>query len=93
MAAKKFSISTTQELFDALEELRDRRGQGRSDIIEMLLREHPMVDQEIARRRMEQGPPGSKKERSPEELRALARTARRQWAKRQASGEVAFLDR
>lgn len=93
MATEKFSVSTSSELFEALERLRRRRGQPRSDLVEMLLREHPLVRREIRAQRG-QGPRArGKKGRASEELRALARAARRQWDKREAAGEVALLDR
>lgn len=88
MPSEKFSISTSRELFEALEVLSERRGQSRSDLIEMLLREHPLVEREIRTQRR-----GRRRERSPEELDGLVRTARRQWEKRETAGEVAFLDR
>lgn len=93
MSTEKFSISTTGELFDALERLRDRRGEDRSSLVEMLLREHPMVRREIQRGRRRRDSTWTKKGRDVEEIRALARSARRQWEKREGSGEVAFLDR
>lgn len=88
---EKFSVSTSEELFEALEGLRERRGEDRSRLIETVLREHPMVRREIHRQRSSGLP--CKGERRSEEIEALARTARRQWALREDEGEVAFLDR
>ncbi len=93
MPSEKFSISTSRELFEALEGLAEARGQSRSDLIEMLLREHPMVEDEIRRRRGRPRQAAAKRGRSPEELAGLARAARRQWEKKEDAGEVAFLDR
>jgi hypothetical protein len=90
VAVERFSISTSEELFEALETLRQQRDQQRSDLVEMLLREHPMVRREIRRARREAR---TKRGRDPAELSALARSARRQWDKREAAGEVSFLDR
>jgi hypothetical protein len=89
--AEKFSVSTSAELYQALEELCQRRGQSRSQLIEKLLREHPMVRREVRRQRREQEPPPRR--RDPDELHALARAARRRWTRRAQAGEVAFLDR
>lgn len=93
MATEKFSISTSEELFEALESLREDRDQDRSSLVEMLLREHPMVEDEIRRKRHRRKRPRTTKRRDREELDALTRTARRQWAKREETDEVAFLDR
>lgn len=93
MAVQKFTISTTPELFEAIEALREARGQDRSALIEMLLREHPMVRKEIQRQRGQDTRPGRRRAGRRHELRALAGTARRQWEKRESAGEVAFLDR
>lgn len=93
MPVQKFTISTTPELFEAIEALREERGQERSALIEMLLREHPMVEDAIRRRRGQQARPGRRRPGRRDELRALASTARRQWEKRESAGEVAFLDR
>lgn len=91
MPSEKFSISTSPELFEALEALAERRDQDRSSLIEMLLREHPMVEAEVRRRR--QGPvPGLKKGRDLEEIWALARSARRNWRERTRSGKVRIVD-
>ncbi len=91
MGSEKFSISTSQELFEALEELCEARGEDRSSLIEMLLREHPMIQRQIRRRR--DLPSRRGQGRRFETVQALARTARRQWEKREDRGEVAFLDR
>lgn len=93
MGAEKFSISTTQELFEALERLREDRDQDRSSLVEMLLREHPMIEREIQRARRRDRPTDRERGRDPEEIEALARSAKRQWEKREEDGEVAFLDR
>lgn len=93
MSAEKFSVSTTSELFDALEALRERREEDRSSLIEILLREHPVVRREIRRQRRTETGPATKRGRDDEEVRGLARSARRQWEKREARGEVEFLDR
>lgn len=93
MSSEKFSISTSEELFDAIERLRASRGQGRSDLLEMLLREHPMIEREIQRQRQKAAAAETKRGRNPEEITGLARAARRQWEKKEDAGKVAFLDR
>lgn len=87
MPAEKFSISTSPELFAALEAVADRRDQDRSSLIEMLLREHPLVEQEIRRRRG-RGVPRGRRGRDERELDLLARTIRTQWERRKEQGEV-----
>lgn len=93
MSARKLSISLSAELFEAVEALSQRREEGRSSLLEMLLREHPMIRAEVKRQRRAGSPRLASKGRDPTELAALARTARRQWEKREAAGEVAFRDR
>lgn len=93
MPSEKFSVSTSQELFEALEALREDQGRDRSSLIEMLLREHPLVRGEIRRRRQRDRHPRRKRDRDDVEIDGLARAAKRQWDKREADGEVAFLDR
>lgn len=88
--SEKFSVSTSRELFEAIEALKERRDEDRSSLIEVLLREHPMVERQIRRDRDRTA---HERSRDPEELKALARSARRQWDKREERGEVAFLDR
>lgn len=87
MPAEKFSISTSPELFEALEALAEDRDQDRSSLIEMLLREHPMVEDEIRRRRG-RGRPRAKRGRDEKELDLLARTVRSRWQRRKAREEV-----
>lgn len=93
MSVKKFSISTSQELFDALEALRDRHSRDRSSLVEMLLREHPAVRHEIRRSRQQARAPETKRGRDRETIRTLGRVAGRRWESQEASDEVAFLDR
>lgn len=92
MPSEKFSISTSPELFEALEALAERRDQDRSSLIEMLLREHPMVEDAIRRRRGRRRRPGTKRDRDETELVLLGRVARAQWDQRAERGEVEILD-
>lgn len=93
MTSKKVSVSLSPELFAALEALREEQERDRSSLIEMLLREHPMVRRAIHRLRRRGRQEGRKRARDDVEIEGLARAAKRQWAKREAEGEVAFLDR
>lgn len=93
MPVEKFSVSTSRELFDALETLRSRREEDRSSLIEMLLREHPMVRDQIQRERRKGRGPRTKRGRERTDIETLARIARRRWQEREAAGEVAFVDR
>ncbi len=91
MGSKKVSISMSPELYQALECIQEDRNQDRSSLIEMLLREHPLLQRKIRHQRRATGPPP--KPPRTDTIQALARTARRQWEKREAQGEVSFLDR
>lgn len=91
MGSEKFSISTSPELFEALQALAERRDQDRSSLIEMLLREHPMVEAEIRRGRGRRRRPGTKRGRDEQELVLLGRVARAQWDERAERGEVEIL--
>lgn len=86
MPVSKFSVSLSAELARALGLLADERSEDRSRLIETLLRESPLVQDRI--RELRTGPTGLKKGRDPEELRLLARVARRAWNRRMAAGRV-----
>ncbi len=92
MTSSKFSISVTPELARALDQLVQQRQEDRSRLIELLLRENPLVATTVAGLR---GPvnPGTKNDRSVEKLLALGRIAERQWGARQKAGKVGFLGR
>lgn len=51
------------------------------------------MEDEIRKQRGRPREPGTKKGRSPTELKMLARAARRQWELKEAEGRVGFLDR
>lgn len=84
MASRKLSMSLTPELADALDRLAGRRGEDRSRLVETLLREHPLVREAV---QVQRGL-GTKRGRSLDEVRALAKVARHQWKRRLEQGEV-----
>lgn len=88
MVTQKLSISLTPELAETVRDLAERREEDVSRLIEIALRESPLVTQAIARRRRAASPPRTRRGRDPEELRLLGEMARRSWASRLASGEV-----
>ncbi len=92
MTSSKFSISVTPELARALDQLAKERKDDRSRLIEMLLRENPLVNSRV---RVLRGPanPGTKNGRDIEKLLALGRIARRQWDAKVKAGQVGFLGR
>ena len=92
MTTAKFSISLTPELAEVLSRMAKERKEDRSRLIEMLLRENPLVGRAIAEAR---GPanPGTKNGRDVQKVLALGRMAERQGAARAKAGKVAFLGR
>lgn len=89
MASAKLSVSLSRELEQALGALAQKRGEDRSRVIETLLRENPLVAEEIRRRRaVAAGPPRLKKGRSVDELLLLARVAREGFDRRLREGKV-----
>ncbi|MBI2077705.1 MAG: hypothetical protein HYT80_04940 [Euryarchaeota archaeon] len=89
MASRVLSISLSQELLDALNRLKDRRGEERSRLVETLLRENPYVLDEI---RQVREAPRFKKGRSPSELDRLVRFGRRRLERQLRSGRVTWPD-
>lgn len=85
MPVAKLSVSFTEELASTVRDLSERRGEDLSRLLEILLREHPDVARAVRERRER------RKERAPEELRMLARAARRLWEERVESGRVRVL--
>ncbi len=92
MTSTKFSISVTAELAGALAQLAKERRDDRSRLIEMLLRENPLVAAKVSALR---GPanPGTKNGRDIEKLLALGRIAQRQWRMKVDAGKLGFLAR
>lgn len=92
MTSEKFSISLTPELSRALNRLAKQRKEDRSRLIEILLRENPLVSATV---RTERGPanPGTKNGRDVRKLLALGDLGRRQWESLSAQGKVGFVDR
>lgn len=86
MSVRKLSISLSPELADALDALAGERGDDRSRLVEILLREHPLVARRI--RRSRGAMPPTKRGRSLEELKLAGKVARAAWERRVASGEV-----
>ncbi len=75
------TLSTSPELLAALDALAARRGESRSALVEMLLREHPLVAQAVRQgRETKHGRPIAK-------LLAIADTAKQAVAKREATGD------
>lgn len=93
MTVAKLSISLSPELAAVLDILADEQGLDRSRLIEVLLREHPLVSTQVQRRRLEAAVPPLKKGRSVEDLMVLARTARAQWDQKVATGKVRVRER
>lgn len=87
MSSVKRSISLTPELAEILDRLASERGEDRSRLIEILLRENPTIRREVQDRRQATAPP-LKRGRSLTELKLLARTAQAQWERDAASGKV-----
>jgi hypothetical protein len=85
MPSKAYSITFSDELAKVLESLRIRRGEERSRLLETLLRENPMVQDEIrALRTM----PEFRKGRNVEDLQRLLNVSRAQWERRVKTGQV-----
>lgn len=80
------------ETLEALDQLARARRYDRDRTVERLLEIHPLIERN---RKMLRGEPVemAQSSRPIEELRALAREARRRWKAREAAGEVRFLDR
>lgn len=91
MPSVKRSLSLSPELAQALDEMVDEQGTNRSQLVEILLRENPTVQRRIdALRTRRSG--RTKKGRSMTELEFLARSAKRQWEKKEAAGDVKILE-
>ncbi|MGQ0536205.1 MAG: hypothetical protein ACT4PT_09045 [Methanobacteriota archaeon] len=92
MVVQKLSVSLTEEARRALDRIVAARGEERSPVLEMLVREHPLVAREIEAMRAEPRPgkvaPGTTKGRDVEKLLVLAEVAAKAWERRIASGEV-----
>jgi hypothetical protein len=91
MSVRRFTISVSQELADALDDLQQRRGDERSRLVETLLRENPLIRGAIERQRDDPLVPGTKKGRDLEKVRALGRAAARNWARKEKEGKVRVL--
>lgn len=87
MSVRKLSVSLSHELADALDALADERGDDRSRLVEVLLREHPMVRRRIRRSRRED------EEDDLKEAVLAGRAAARSWERRTEAGEVRVRDR
>lgn len=85
MPSKAFSITVSAELAQALEELRVRRVEERSRLIETLLRENPYVQEAVRAQRLG---PRFRKGRDAQDLTRLLRIARARWERRVKSGQV-----
>lgn len=78
----------TPELAQALDELAAERDEDRSRLVEILLREHPLVHRRIQRRR-DRGPGREGGRRSDlKEAVLTGRAAGRRWERRTEDGEV-----
>ena len=91
MPVRRFSISVSPELAQALEALSHEADADRSRLIETLLRENPLVAAAVARLRGLPTGPQTKKGRSIEKLLLLAQVSRAQWDERLRSGQVKIL--
>lgn len=87
MASKQVTITLTPELAGVLDRLAEIWGMERSRLVETLLREHPRIRETVE---VWRSAPPTKKGRPLADLMALARSARRQWNKKVASGTVAY---
>lgn len=82
-------MTFTAELAEAVNRLQVRRGEERSRLVETLLRENPLVGEEI---RSIRAGPSLRKGKDPKELARLIRAARTNWDRRVKSGQVKVLD-
>jgi len=85
MAIARASLSLTTELDQILRQLAARMNMDRSRLVETLLRESPLVQQEVSQRR---GGVSTKRGRDVTELLILGRVAARQWEQRVQSGQI-----
>lgn len=91
MSSRKLSVSLTPELADALDDLAEDRGEDRSRVIEILLREHPLARRAIQGRRDRDRP---QRDRTDLKEAVLAgRVAGRSWERRTDAGEVRIRER
>lgn len=85
MVVQKLSISLSPELASVLRELARSRRDDVSRLVEILLRENPLVAARVDAARR---PPATKRGRDPAKLLALGRAAARAWERRARRGEV-----
>ena len=92
MPASKRSLSFSLELDTILGDLARARKEDRSRLVETLLRESPLIQGAIAEVRGTGRAENvqTKKGRSVEKLRALARVGDAAWRRRVASGQVKY---
>lgn len=91
MSSVKRSVSFTQELAKALDEIADKQEMNRSQLVEILLRENSTVRQHVGAIRARKSG-RTKKGRSMTELKFLAQSAKRQWEQKEAAGDVRILE-
>lgn len=88
MTTEKLSISLSPELASVLRLVARQRKDDLSRLIEVLLRESPLVQSSIRRLREPQLGSPLKKGRTMDKLRVLGRTVDALWEQRLASGKV-----
>lgn len=81
------TLSASQELIDVLDALAARRNDNRSAIVEMLLREHPLVRAQVDQARR---PSGLRAGRSIEKVLALAAVSRQARERAEREGRIVF---
>jgi predicted transcriptional regulator len=86
MSVRKLSISLTPELADALDALAEDRDEDRSRLVEILLREHPLVSDRIRSRRARDRPGDERL--GLKEAVLVGRAAGRRWERRTSEGEM-----
>ena len=86
MTAARTSLSFSPELLAILRSTAKDQGLEVSRLVETLLRENPLIQQQVAQRR--NAPSQTKRGRDPRELWILGQVAQRQWKDSVESGQI-----